>query len=244
MKTTITVKIWKRVLEKFDEKIEAACLRRDGYLARVIEAELPCLEQEIPVPNSDAVSKFIMSQLDLLDRKPISIKLPTSLAQKLDLVCAARRIPRDALVNRLLFLLATPNLAIDKVFFGSVDWRSELLRHFGADEYLRSGNFDVVFYPLISGINPFEEIRVGLSHYAEEESVEKSVHPVTQQAVGMVLDDGNWRLPRKFYTVVLDDKQFKEVNLYGLNCYLPEWVVPNHPDGIARAKRLDELLAL
>lgn len=243
--TTVTVKVWKRVMEKFDEKIEAACLRRDAYLGRVLEIELPHLLKEVPHPNSETVCKFIALQLDLLDRKPVSVKLPPQLVQELDRICADRRIPRDAFFNRLLFLLAMPNKAIARVFFGTDEnnWTRWLLEKYGKDEYLQTGQ-ESIFYPLTPHINPFGEIREGLALYENDEKIEEVNHPVTHGRVGMIRDDGNLRLPIKFYTVVLNDKQFEGVNLYGLNCYLPEWIVPGHPDEISRTKRLDELLAL
>ena len=40
-KTTpkISVKIWRPIIEKFDEKIGIACIRRDAYLNKVLEVE-------------------------------------------------------------------------------------------------------------------------------------------------------------------------------------------------------------
>ncbi|MSQ53129.1 MAG: hypothetical protein EXR28_14730 [Betaproteobacteria bacterium] len=241
--TTVTVKIWKRVLEKFDEKVEAACLRRDAFLGRVIEIELVKLIEEIPCPNSEAVFKFIAQQIDLLDRKPVSIKLPTHLVQELDRICADRRIPRDAYFNRILFLLATSNKAINRVFFGVDEWTRWLIKKYGEGEYLRTEQ-ERIFYPLTPHINPFEEIREGLALYKEDEKIEEVIHSVTREKVGMVRDIDNLSLPRRFYTVVLDDEQFPGVNLYGLNCYLPEWRVPGSSEEKLRTKRLDELFDL
>lgn len=243
--TTITVRIWKRVLEKLDGKLEAACLRRDAYLARIIEIELDHLRSEIPCPNSEVGGRFIVSQLDSLDRKPISIKLPLKQVQELDQLCFERRIPRDAFFNRLLYLLAAPNTAVARLFFGidAGDWTKWLLKKYSAAEYLRTEQ-DRIFYPLTPYINPFGEIREGLALYEEDETLVDTVHQETKQNVKMVEDGKNLRLPQRLYTVVFDDKQFPEVNLYGFNCYLPEWMVPGHPDAIARAKSLDELHSL
>lgn len=32
----ISVKIWRPLIEKFDEKMDEACLRRDAYLAKLL----------------------------------------------------------------------------------------------------------------------------------------------------------------------------------------------------------------
>ena len=36
----ISVRIWRPILEKLEAKLEAACLRRDAYLRRVLELEI------------------------------------------------------------------------------------------------------------------------------------------------------------------------------------------------------------
>ena len=43
----ISVKIWRPIIEKFDEKIGIACIRRDAYLNKVLEVELDKLDDEV-----------------------------------------------------------------------------------------------------------------------------------------------------------------------------------------------------
>jgi len=230
-------------MNRFDEKVEAACLRRDGYISRILEVEVPHLNAEIPIPNSDVAARFIVSQLDLLDRKPVSFKIPRVLGGQLDQVCASKKIPRDALFNRLVFLLATPNSAIRQLFFGGGQWTDDLIKKYSISEYLRTER-DRIFYPLNENVNPFAEIREGIDLYADDEVIVKSAHPTTGELIDMVQDENNLRLPRRFYTYVFDNKQFRDVNLFGLNCYMPDWAIPGHPDQAARSKGLDELMEL
>ena len=242
-RTTITTRVWTRAMSRFDEKVEAACLRRDGYISRVLEVELPHLDTEIPFPNSDVAARFIVSQLDLLDRKPVSFKIPRALAEQLDQVCAAKKIPRDALLNRLVFLLATPNSALDQLFFGGDPWIGYLIKKYSGEEYLRTER-DKIFYPLDANIDPFAEIREGIDLYKDEEVIVQSAQPTTGKPIDMVQDENNLRLPRRFYTYVFDNKRFRDVNLFGLNCYMPDWAIPGHQDEATRSKGLDELMAL
>ena len=51
------------------------------------------------------------------------------------------------------------------------------------------------------------------------------------------------RPPSLVYTVSWSD-QFKDVDLSGFNCYLPDWEVPGTPEQVAADKSLDDILAL
>ena len=62
----ISVKIWRPILDKLDAKIESACLRRDAYLAKVLEVELDWLDQEVSIPNSQASYDYVLERLDRL----------------------------------------------------------------------------------------------------------------------------------------------------------------------------------
>ena len=59
----ISVKIWEPLIEKLDTKMEAACLRRDAYLTKLLEFELDRLEEEVSIPNSEAAYNFVSGRL-------------------------------------------------------------------------------------------------------------------------------------------------------------------------------------
>ena len=81
----ISVKIWRPIIEKLDAKLDAACLRRDAYLAKLLATELDHLDAEVSLPNSPAAHDFTLERLDAFDRKLVSIALAP------DLVRDARR---------------------------------------------------------------------------------------------------------------------------------------------------------
>ena len=97
----ISVKLWRPIIEKFDLKIEAACLRRDSYLNKVLEVELDWLDHEVSVPNSQASYEYVFSCLDQLDRKLVSLALSPQLTERLNEICSRKRIVRDAFFNRI-----------------------------------------------------------------------------------------------------------------------------------------------
>ena len=74
LKTTpkISVKIWRPLIDKFDAKIELACLRRDAYLNKVLDVELNFLDEEVSIPNSQASYDYVFDRLDRLDRKLVT----------------------------------------------------------------------------------------------------------------------------------------------------------------------------
>ena len=91
----ISVKIWRPILDKLEAKIESACLRRDAYLAKVLEVELDWLDQEVSIPNSQASYGHVLKRLDRLDRKLVSLALPPELTARLNDICCERTITDD-----------------------------------------------------------------------------------------------------------------------------------------------------
>ena len=109
----ISVKIWRPIIDKLDQKLDAACLRRDAYLNKVLENELPWLDSEVSLANSPAAQAFVAARLDQLDRKLVSLTLRPELIEQLNDICQRKRIVRDAFFNRLFLLLALKPKGID-----------------------------------------------------------------------------------------------------------------------------------
>lgn len=238
----ISVKIWRPIIDKLDAKIEASCLRRDAYLAKLLEGELAELDREVCLPNSQAAHDHIFEELDKLDRKLVSLALPPALAERLKEICARKRIVRDAFFNRLFLLLAASPKAIDVLFFSSWadDWRAEVW-----SEYKNEGPFfQNGFYPLESAVDPFWAMRCALE-LAEADSgkVDRIVDPTTG-VEGKVTRDlcGEVVQVESLYTKVLDKKVGND-SLIGLSCHLPDHLVPGHTAERAHNAKLDELLA-
>jgi hypothetical protein len=222
--TKISTKIDRRILRKFEEKLEAACLRRDAFLNRVLEDELPHLDEEV-AENSSEAHQFITNRLDQLARKQVSLALRSDLVEHLNDICERKRIVRDAFFNRLFFLLAASSDEIDRLFFPreadeeDLRWEVEWFGENGdrAREHVRE-----VIVPVR---DPFWAIRAGLS-IREEDAKE----------------NGD-QLPGGIYSAVWGNPLNKKSAMFALNCYLPNEKIPDHPDQLALLKRAEDFLA-
>ncbi len=253
--TKITAKIWRKTIDKLEHKLDAACLRRDSYLSRVLDIELPRLDREICLSNSQDANRFVASRLESLgERKLVTFSLDPEVAERLNVICGRKLIVRDAFLNRLLLLLAASPKLINSLFFKGLgmDLHTFILdgqRTESPAETRTSivwddlGNHSAI-YPLEPNIDPFWAIRLGI-----EESQMAELFDFTDPASGTVFKalevdgDGNFMLPVGIYSSLFHDKQFKDLDLYGLNCYVPDWQVPGHDAERRNHKILDELFA-
>ncbi len=237
----ISVKIWRPLIGRFNEKIKAACLRRDPYLASVLERELPLLDQEISVPNSAAAEAFVADRLDQIDRKLVSLALPPTLTAYLTDICTRKRIVRDAFFNRVFFLLAAQPRLLDALLFPEEPrWRTEIWsEHRNDGPFFQNG-----FYPLEPEINPFWALRTAFEVRAErEESVEDYVDPASGHKVRVMRDltGAIMPIPGIYSTVI--EVPARQTELLGLSCFLPDSRIPGTSAAQAVSSKLDELLA-
>lgn len=236
----ITTKIRTDVINKLTKKFDAACLRRDAFLERVLEIEIPALDKEVAIPNSDEARKVVSKSLAELikeDRmKPVSFSLRDDLVKQLDEICKRKNIVRDAFFNRVLFLLASRPEDIDHLFFfhREDDWRTEVWSELRNDGPF----FNNVFYPLEPEIDPFWPIRAGLELEISNSKLIDYEVPKTGEIIQVKMDaNGRPHLPESLYTVT-----FTENELMGLNTYIPEWKIPGPQEQDKPQKELDELL--
>jgi hypothetical protein len=196
-----SVRIWQPTLEKFDTRIKSACLRRDACLTRILERELDELDAAVEVPNSEIAQRFIASRLEaLVPRKLVTLTLPNGLVQRLDDICAAKRIIRDSFFNRLFFLLAADLSHITRLFFDDDwSWHQALTRD---KEFLHESAADQVT-PIPEFRDPFHAIRSACA-----------------------LPD--WQGPDGIYLVpiTVETDSGIDLDLSGLNVYLPDNQVP------------------
>lgn len=234
----ISVKIWRPIIDKLDQKLDAACLRRDAYLNKVLENELPWLDTEVSLANSAIAQAFVAARLDLLDRKLVSVTLRPELIEHLNDICQRKRIVRDAFFNRLFLLLALKPKGIDTLLFSGVegDWKEQLWRDTKSDRTFWLNGL----YPLEPVIDPFRAIRTCLETYTESTSSEEHQDPDSGKTI---------RVQREYETVFPLDSvytayfsnELKDTDLTGLNCYVSDWRVPNTA-AAAKRKALDDLL--
>ncbi len=236
----ISVKIWRPIIEKLDQKIETACLRRDAYLAKVLETELDWLDQEVSIPNSKASYDYVFERLDQLDRKLVSLALPPELTQHLNEICARKRIVRDAFFNRVFLLLAASPKVVDTLLFddNASRWRTEVWsenKHDGP--FFQNG-----FYPLEPMIDPFWAVRCGLQMFADDSSLEDYVEPSMGQTIRLQMSLAGEPMPAdSLYTTIFEQKVMGH-DLHGLSCFFPDWRIPNHDAAKAHKLKLDEIL--
>lgn len=233
----ITVKIWRPVLDKLESKLDAACLRRDAFLEKVLSIEVNHMDEEVAISNSPASIGYVQECLDKLDRKPISLSLSPVLITKIGEVCERKRIVRDAFFNRFFLVLVASKNLIDHLYFPSTDWRRDLWGQVKEDHTFI---FDW-FEPMPSPTNPFWAIRETLSIYESEIPPEHSFpDPITGNPVKAHMEsiDNYPLLPNRLYTSAFEN--YQGIDLTGMSCYLPSWKVPG-TDGFQRPLTIDDL---
>lgn len=239
----VSTKIWRPILEKLERKMDASCLRRDAYLSRVLAVELNYLDSEVALPNSIEAKEFIAERLDgLADRKLVSLSLRPDIVERLNDLCERKRIVRDAFFNRLFLLLAAPPKALDRLLFnGDSTWRADVWREFDHGEF----GAQTTFYPLEQEIDPFWALRAGLDICSGKLDLDDYVVPGSAEVIKVIRTvSDEIQLPPRIYTTVWSDQEIKDIDLFGFNCHLPTWRIPNHPDELASRQRLDDILAL
>jgi hypothetical protein len=235
----ISVKIWRPLIAKLNDKVMTACLRRDLYLARVLAHELPLLDQEISLANSATAQRFVDERLDEMDRQLVSLALPPVLTAQLKDICSRKRIVRDAFFNRVFLLLAARPRALDALLFPkNPDWRAEIW-----SEYRNDGPFfQNGFYPLEPEVNPFWALRTAFEVQAEQdETIEDYVDPASGNKGQVVRDLTGAVIPVPgIYSTVFDVR--KGQALLGFSCFLPDSRIPGTKAAAALNSKLDEIL--
>ena len=222
----ISVRIWTPLLEAFNSRVEAACLRRDVWLAKVLDEELSHLDAEVTEANSDAAQRFIGTHLDTVPRKLVTLTLPEVLVKRLDAFCDEKRVVRDSFLNRLFYLLCAEHKHITRLYFdGDDQWVQDLL---GAT-FFSSEAAGYLLDPIPGYRNPFETIREGLWVARDRLAKESAT------------DADTWFALHRIYSLTITDARFGKGDLYGLSLYLPDTFVPGTSDYAATAALLDQL---
>ena len=104
--TVMTIRGDKKVVDDFETRIKELSLRRDVYMRHVLENELDSLESR--QPNTEQAYKLILGmwQARRGDRRKIGMKFPRELVDRINQICAAKRIPRDLFIESILRFLA------------------------------------------------------------------------------------------------------------------------------------------
>ena len=90
-------------------------------------------------------------------------------------------------------------------------------------------------------IDPFWAVRTGLQHYRSE-GLEDYVEPSTGETIKVKRSISGRVLPAdSLYTITF--REVGRLDLTGMNCYLPDWLVPGHQAEQNYQAELDKLLA-
>lgn len=236
----ISVRIWRRLLDRLDERLEAACLRRDAYLSRVLEVEIEHLDREVSIPNSQASYDYVFKTLDAFDRKLVSLALPEHLTARLNEICQRKRIVRDAFFNRFFLLLVAPPALVDRLYphGDDWDWRQAIRKEVrNIPEF-----YEPLFHPLTTEIDPFWALRRGIEIATADEKPEPYQEPETGETVlARQSVTGRFEPSMSVYTTVFKQKTRDGNDLVGLSCHVPDWEIPDHPDEQELRARSEDL---
>lgn len=239
----ISVRIWRPIIEKLDEKIRIACLRRDAFLNKVLEVELDRLDEKVSIPNSQESYAFVFERLEQLDRKLVSLALSPDLTDRLNEICSRKRIVRDAFFNRIFLLLAASPKAVDTLLFGGYKWQTQVWK-----QWKDNGPLFSAIYPLEPAIDPFLAIHEWFEDYANDQQLEGYVEPSSGKTIRVERDaSGSAVPPDNLYTTVFTQKmpdphKKRDYELLGLSCYMPDSRIPGHKAEQKARANLDELL--
>lgn len=235
--TKITAKVWRPAVDKLNRKLHKACLRRDAYLTRVLEVEIPELDAEVSLPNTPEAERYVASKLAAFDLKPVSMALPVSLVEQLNDICRRKRIVRDAFFNRLFLLLAAEPAEIDELYWvDDENWRGQIWAEYKHEDPF----FHNVFYPLEQEIDPLWPMREALRLRAEDMGTEDWTNPDTGETIRVQRSmSGDIEPVNSLYTGPFYRLLPNGCNLIAFSTYLAERDLP----GSAGEQRYEDAFA-
>lgn len=240
--TKISVKIFRPIIEQLIRHLDAACLRRDAYLNFLLAVELPALDREVSVANTEASERLVSNRLARLDTKLVSLALHTELVERLNEICQRKRIVRDAFFNRVFLLLSASPAVVDELYFKELadkDWRGAVWQRIAPDNDIRRACFD----PLHFVVNPFWSIRAGLDEgcFDQDYFVANldAWTPSPAEALELPCDGVYTRF---FSDELRKGKGKGKVDLVGLNCFVPTKLIELVTAAERPPPKLDELL--
>ena len=101
----MTIRLKESVVRGFDTKLKDLKLRRDEYLRMQLEREIESLAKISP--NSELSARYLqMTRMERFsDRIKVGIKLPFALIERINKVCADKKVPRDLFIETFIDFL-------------------------------------------------------------------------------------------------------------------------------------------
>lgn len=128
--TKISVKLFAPMYADFDRQISDALLRRDAFLDRMIQQEIPHLREDLKGKRlSGEANRYISRSLKRLGGsktqplRQVSISIRHETAEALHVVVEEHNLVRDAFLNRLITLLRSSDKLLEMLGLPKrVDW--------------------------------------------------------------------------------------------------------------------------
>ncbi|CAH1204067.1 conserved hypothetical protein [Candidatus Nitrotoga sp. BS] len=194
----VAIKIWQPIVKKLNDKMEQGCLRRDAYINKILAIELEMMDQEIMQLNSEEAREFIAASLNGIPRQVVTFSLRVDVIDRLDEICNRKNMVRDAILNRIFLILILKPEHIERLLGLDAGWQGRIWNKHAGD----FGFFPNIYFPLEPDIDPFRVIREGIRLRNED------------------TDDTS-----NIYSTIWAEGIFKNVDLTGMNCYLPNHYV-------------------
>jgi hypothetical protein len=224
----ILVNVWQPLIGGLKTKLDAACMKRDAYLDKVLAHEARMLAEEVQGQNSPEAREYIIQGLGQLKPVPVNLLLSQTTVHLVADACKLKNVPRDAFINRtLLFLVIRPGFF--HLLYPEFDWkwaREVLLDRFGHDQkYL-------LFTPNTLG--------------AIREIVQDDPFWYTRECIRVAREEDH-EIPALHEKFIQKDALGKHAETaIGFNCYLEDAFIEGHPAALAQQEAvrrlLDELL--
>jgi hypothetical protein len=220
----ILVNVWQPLIDELKAKLNAACMKRDAYLDKVLAHEARMLTQEVRGQNSPVAREYITQELGQLKPVPVNLLLSQATVDLIADACKHKNVPRDAFINRtLLFLVIRPGFF--RLLFSEFDWewaRQVLLERYGHDQQY------LLFTPSILG--------------ALRDIVEDDPFWYVRECI-RVAQEEDPDLPRLHEKFIRKDALGKAaVSAIGFNCRVDDADIEGHPAAKAREVRVRKLL--
>lgn len=232
----IQLRVWTPMLESLKAYADSACLKRDAYLAKVLDHELSVL-QRCNVKNSDKASAYVHKELRKLKNTLTTFTFPAPIVARLNEVSAKLNIHRDCVFNRVLLLITPKNQKdiYNWLYSGDVEDAANQAFLHGIDNHPQ--------YPDLFFYSSLHAVRARLGENPELADPLGYIREWLDESLKDLLDDPLEREPltRVIYPSMKLKTSTGSHCMVGLNVRMPDMAVPGTDD---HQKMLDDILEL
>lgn len=112
--TKMTVKVYRPLMEKFNQQVRGLHLVRDAFLDSMIHSETPRLAEDLAGKRqSPAARLHVARSLKRMGTAQVNLKVRRSTVEALDKVVTETNMVRDAFINRLIMFLRSSDVFLN-----------------------------------------------------------------------------------------------------------------------------------